>query len=131
MFFTSALFDSKGQVISLNRSLTLFIHSVPNLLLPTNAIHNLHHQVFFPCPPLPGLPPLAPLGPAGRPVLVRVGSGAPSPLYNLQIQKNRTRNICDRRMDADGRPRIWSIISSWELGRSECGDYRCSPSTSD
>lgn len=124
MFYPSALFYTEGQGSSLNRSLTLFIHSVPDLLLPTNPTHNLHHQVFLPCPPLLGLPPLAPLGPAGSPVIVRVGRGAPSPLYNLQIQKNRTRNICDRRIDADGRPRIWSIISSWKVGGRGFGNYR-------
>jgi hypothetical protein len=127
VFYTSALSDSKRQSSSLNRSLTLFIHSVPNLLLPTNPTQSFHHQVFLPCLPLLGLPPLAPLGPAGRPVLVRVGRGAPSPLYSLHIQKNRTRNICDRRIEADGRPRMWSIILSWEVGSSGCGDYRCFP----
>jgi hypothetical protein len=127
VFYTSALHNLRVLGSSLNRSLTLFIHSVPNLLLPTNPTQSLHHQVFLPCPPLRGLPPLAPLGPAGRPVLVRVGRGAPSPLYNLQIQKKRTRNICDRRIEADGRPRMWSIISSWEVGSSGCGDYRSFP----
>jgi len=127
VFYPSALSDTKGKSSSLNRSLTLFIHSVPNLLLPTNPTHSLHHQVFLPCPPLLGLPPLAPLGPAGSPVIVRVGRGAPSPLYSLQIQKNRTRNICDRRIDAEGRPKMWSIISNGEVGGRKSGDYRCFP----
>jgi hypothetical protein len=116
--FCSVSTNSRRSCISsrdsLNRSLTLFIHPIPNLLLPTSPTQSFHHHVLRPFPPAPFLPPaapgrpplLSPLGPAGSPPIVRVGRGAPSPLYSLQIQKKSTKKICDLRIEGDGRPRI-------------------------
>jgi len=45
----------------------------------------------------------------------------PSPLYNRQSQKKRTRNTSDRRTVALGRPRIWSIIINQQQQMVELG----------